>query len=571
MTIALLDTKNQTFQEIMGNGSKYQVPPFQRDYSWGMDQWEDLWADINSLFGGEDQHYMGYVVLQSSPNKVFKIIDGQQRLTTVSLMILAALKCFQELIDKNIDADNNKKRIDVFRNTYIGVIDPISLQTENKLTLNRNNKSTFKSLSSNLRIIPERGIKRTNKGLNDAFVFFYDKLKSFEGIELAKFIESVTSKLLFTKITVNDDLNAYRVFETLNARGVQLSTPDLLKNYLFSLINSSADVSETELEELDEKWEEIVEQLGKEDFSKFLKTDWNTKNTNTTKSDLFKSIRKKVLDRASAYKYLNELRESAPIFAALSNPYDDFWLQSDYRSVSEHLVCLNTYNVTQPFSIFLAAFNRFAPDEFCKLAKYIEILSLRYNVICNNQANEQERVYNTIAQKIFSGDYSRASHVKHDENFRRLYPDDNSFIQAFRFKTMPSRQTEKKIKYLLQGIENALGSTKIEKDQATLEHILPYNPTAQWKIDFGGDDWSGCIDRIGNIILLSKGENKAAARMTFLDKRKIYADSHYKIAQKVGEYESWNKTNLNDFQHWMSIEASKIWKIDYQNSSSDSL
>ena len=93
------NTTNQTFRQLLGNGLNYQVPIFQRDYSWSANEWEDLWMDIEAMYepDGEEAHYMGYLVLQTSDQKNFKIIDGQQRMTTLSVMILAALLTFQEL------------------------------------------------------------------------------------------------------------------------------------------------------------------------------------------------------------------------------------------------------------------------------------------------------------------------------------------------------------------------------------------------------------------------------------------------------------------------------------------
>ncbi len=78
------NTSNNTLRQLLSNGLTYRVPPFQRDYSWTDDEWDDLWQDIQGLFeeDGEPAHYMGYLVLQSSDNKRFDIIDGQQRITT---------------------------------------------------------------------------------------------------------------------------------------------------------------------------------------------------------------------------------------------------------------------------------------------------------------------------------------------------------------------------------------------------------------------------------------------------------------------------------------------------------
>ncbi len=100
------DTSSITFRQLMGNGLRYEVPKFQRDYSWEEEQWDDLWFDIDALIKNEEyEHYMGYLVLQSSDNKNFIIIDGQQRITTLSILVLAVLKCLTELAEKDIEKE----------------------------------------------------------------------------------------------------------------------------------------------------------------------------------------------------------------------------------------------------------------------------------------------------------------------------------------------------------------------------------------------------------------------------------------------------------------------------------
>ena len=101
MAITNFKTENNTFRKLIGNGLTYRIPRFQRDYSWDTEQWEDLWADIiSTLKNDEDSsHYMGYLVLQSTDDKSFDVIDGQQRLTTTTLIVLAILKNIQRLIN----------------------------------------------------------------------------------------------------------------------------------------------------------------------------------------------------------------------------------------------------------------------------------------------------------------------------------------------------------------------------------------------------------------------------------------------------------------------------------------
>jgi uncharacterized protein with ParB-like and HNH nuclease domain len=121
-------TSNITFRKLMGNGLRYEIPKFQRDYTWEAEHWDDLWQDIKMLLISEEsEHYMGYLVLQTANNKNFIIIDGQQRITTLSILILTVLKSLNDLVEKGVDADNNQKRKENLQNSYIGYVNPVTL------------------------------------------------------------------------------------------------------------------------------------------------------------------------------------------------------------------------------------------------------------------------------------------------------------------------------------------------------------------------------------------------------------------------------------------------------------
>ncbi len=558
----IMEPTNQSFQELIGNGTSYIVPRFQRDYAWGPQQWEDLWSDIESL-QQEKYHYMGYIVLQKKGDHEYEIIDGQQRLVTISLLVLAAMRQIKNLTESGIDVDANNERLEVLRNQFIGYKNPVSLRISNKLYLNRNNGQFYRSISNDLSAQNRRGQTHTNKLLLNAFNFFLDKKTGNSGEEIAQFIEELTSGMIFTKIAVKDELNAYKVFETLNARGVQLSTPDLLKNYIFSVITRNDDVDNTELNELDEQWSGIVHELGESYFSDFVRYHHNMQNKLVTKNNLFSAVRKIANTPENAYKYLASLTKYAPIYSSLLKPYEEWWnneiSSQDIKELRKYLEGFSLFGIKQPFTILMAGYHNFDHSEFIKLAKYIYILSIRYNVTCNLSPNEQEKQYNQIAIKISSKEYKRASHVKNSLEFKKLYPSDEEFIRGFEYKKMPSRRSSKKIKFLLSEIEAYL-SNNINYANTVLEHICPYNPDQYWNEHFG-DNVGDIQDRLGNMVLLNKDE---LGRSEFNIKKDHYKNSTFQLANKVSEYIDWNITNLNAYQSWLAQQASKTWCIDLQ-------
>ena len=168
------NTANSTFRQLMGNGLSYRVPMFQRDYSWGLDEWDDLWQDIVALFDEDPEpaHYMGYLVLQSADNRAFEIIDGQQRMTTLSLLMLAAVAHLTRLSRPDDPQDPQRRRAEQLRGNYIGYLDPVSLVSRSKLTLNRHNDRFYQNYLVPLERLPQRGLNASERLLRRAFLWF---------------------------------------------------------------------------------------------------------------------------------------------------------------------------------------------------------------------------------------------------------------------------------------------------------------------------------------------------------------------------------------------------------------
>ncbi|MFT5758396.1 MAG: hypothetical protein ACI9LM_003137 [Alteromonadaceae bacterium] len=554
----LMEPKNENFNELIGGSNKYIVPRFQRDYAWDIEQWEDLWSDINTL-ESEGSHYMGYIVLQQKEQYQYEVIDGQQRLVTLSLIILAAMKSIKEMISKGENEEENKERLTEITKRFVGSKNFVSLEVISKLELNRNNNKFYQRVCSDLSTPNSRGITSTNKLIRKCFEFFCKKDFGNTGSEVAQFIEDFSSCMIFTKIIVQDDLNAYKVFETLNARGVQLSTPDLLKNYIFSIVTKSERIGESELNDLDERWAELIEQLGESNVSDFIRYHHNSRYKMVTKKELFSSLRKIASDPTVAYEYLKSLIEFAPVYASLINPNDSWWSEQNiiYREAINCLVGIRLFNIKQPLTILLIAFDKFSPEEFVKTVKYLYVLSIRYNVICHLSPSEQENIYNQIAIKVSNDEFKRASHIKNSEEYKKLYPDDNSFYNAFEYHRMPSRQTAKKIRFLLSELEGQLGN-RCDFNKTSLEHICPYNPDEAW-VKYFGEGVNDIKDRLGNMILLDKDDLK---RSDFSEKKVAYKQSSYGLSEKITNYNSWNLEQLNEHQKWLSDLAVATWKVD---------
>lgn len=563
------NTSNETLRKLLGNGLTYRIPSFQRDYSWTADEWEDLWEDILELQeeGEEPAHYMGYLVLQSSNSKEHDVIDGQQRLTTLSIIILAAIQNlhdFAQTKQEKINTDNNQ-RAEQLRNSYIGYLDPVTLVPRSKLSLNRHNDTFYQTYMVPLEKMPQRGLHASEHLLRKAFDWHKKAIKEYAnphgddaGVAIATLINNIVDHLFFTVITVTDELNAFKVFETLNARGVRLSSTDLLKNYLFSVV-ADANTHEQEIKSMENLWEKIVGTLGAESLPEFLRTYWNSCHKLVRKSELFKTIRHTIKTKEDAFSLIRELDRSAHIYVALRNPSDELWGREERSPLTQ----LQMFSVRQQLSMLMAAYKTFFDSDrvtFQKVLNAVSVLSFRYNVICKLHTNELERVYNQIALKIATGEYIEIKQII--EHLRDLYPNDSIFKTSFKEKELVTSNSRNKkiVRYILFQIEKNMGNHELdfESSQITIEHIFPENPTESWS-----EDLERYTYRLGNMVLLEGKTNRSLGNGDYAVKKEALETSSFKTAQYVAaHYDEWTPDKVSSFQTDLARRATSIWRFN---------
>lgn len=514
MAITNFKTENNTFRKLIGNGLTYRIPRFQRDYSWDTEQWEDLWADIiSTLKNDEDSsHYMGYLVLQSTDDKSFDVIDGQQRLTTTTLIVLAILKNIQRLINAGKNVEANTQRLNQIRQTYIGYLDPVTLISRTKLTLNRNNNDYFQHYLVPLGHLPQRGFRASEHLLRKAFEWFDKQISLYlkedigdEGVRLAQLVEDISDHLFFTVITVTDELNAYKVFETLNSRGIRLSSTDLLKNYLFSILDRNKD-NDYELSTLEDRWENMVGRLLSEKFPDFLRTYWNSRYKLTRQTELFKVIRKNIKNREDVFSLIRGMEEDLDNYISLISPESSNWSQED----KYYVTLLKMFRVKQPYSLLLAAKREFnSSHEFTSLLRTIMVISFRYNTIGAYSPNEQEKIYNHIAENISQKQRTSLSHIW--QYLKPIYISDKRFKTDFSEKILSTTDTRTKkiVRYILCSLEKQLSNIDYDfiSDSFNIEHILPENAPDNWG-NFSYEESKTLVYRLGNMTLLQSSTNR---------------------------------------------------------------
>ena len=531
----------------------------------GREEWEDLWNDVLDLQRQpDDRHYMGALIVQSRSDREFTIIDGQQRLATISILSLAVIAKLHGMADDGIDAERNLERASGLRNRFVGEKDPASLIESSRLNLSKTDDAFYQNYLVRLRAPRNpRGLPRSNALLWRCFQYFLNQLGALDEIQedgeaLAKILSETTARrLLFILITVEDELDAYTVFETLNARGLKLATADLLKNYLFSKVRV-----QTDLDALQRRWQALIVTVTPERFSDFLRYHLLCEQTGVRKERLFKLIRDRIETSPQVFDLLSALENRAELFAALADSNHEYWMERPAaKPYIRELVLFRARKVTP---VLFAAWERFSPDDFVRVLKLTSVVSFRFQVGGRNP-NSLEPVYHEAAKAILAGTTAQPRAVF--AHLLPVYVDDGAFERDFALYSISPSGRKKLLKYILCRLEEDAGgiAPDPEAEPASIEHILPQDRSGDWAGALSALEAEAAIARLGNTTLLEPVANRDIGSAPYSEKPSVYGRSAYALTRQVAEMapEEWTFAFMEMRQRHLAQRAVQVWRSDF--------
>jgi hypothetical protein len=561
-----------TLGEVLSNGRRYAVPPFQRDYAWDETEWFELWADIRDLgsaTGDAGNHYLGALVLQPTGDRQpLNIIDGQQRLVTLSLLALAGIVRIENLVERGIEAEDNRERVRLLRERFVSTRDSASLQHHSRLELNTTDNAFYQTYLVQGRPPgrePTRGTSASR--LLRAFQFFDVALAAHlgaraSGSAIAAFLDSVIAeRLRFISITVQNDETAFAVFETLNARGIALGTADLLKNFVFSV---AAKGGGGDLDQAHLLWEQIVRVVPMPDVASLLFHRMAAVTPDLRERRVFSEVKKLVPGTKSVFDFLRELHTSADIYAALDDPNDEFWAPFP-PDVRPSVRILSILGAVQYRPVILAAYDTFfdRPEKLARLLQNLVVIAVRAAVARVNTGDIQ-RANQAAALRIGRGELKSPASIA--RALADITPADDVFTSGFAALDIDPRGRQRRLlKYFLSELESAAGGqVDFDRDNVTIEHILPENPGLGWE-SFGHEDRVRDTTRLGNLTPLESDLNHPLGAAAFETKRAAYARSRFKLTQTIQATE-WTPDAVRARQGALAKLAAGIWKVDLPES-----
>ena len=524
----------------------FNIPSYQRPYVWGEDNINELLDDILYAFenDSQDTYFMGALVLQNKENDEYDILDGQQRLTTLALLLAT--------IRDNIKVEKTKK---VLQDHLFQEDDETAdIPSRNRFTFNiRNEVQRFFEEY----IIKENGTFNIEKALEDeqfknnisiknmvAVVQVIRKrleeifgeqlsLENISGTSLLEFIKFIRNKLIFAYICSDTREQAFRLFTILNNRGIPLTTADILKS-----LNLDKVQDEIKRNEYAKKWEELEEQYG-DKFDRFLNFIRTIKLKEKARKNLLEEFEEKIYG-----KVMNYGKESIDYILKTSENYDKLInLTSDFNNEYKNLINImkvgfNSEDWIPPLLYYYEKFNTQGLVEFLKL------LDNKFMGDWINKETPTKRLENM--NKILKA-------IEIGENYNDILNNKNLFsFDINNFKNIINGNIfgERYCKYLLLKIEYLSLDSEVayigNYKNISIEHVLPQNPKedSEWRAKFSNEDREEWTNKLGNLILLTKRKNSKLSNLEFKDKKKKYIADKMLLFPSVFEVysngEDWN-------------------------------
>jgi len=510
---------------------------------------------------------MGAVVMAATGERHWQIIDGQQRLATLSLLTLAVIRHLERLSSQGVDATANGERAVELRATYVGRRDPASLVESSRLFLNEADDGFYQDYLVQLRApLNARALSQSNSLLWQCLEFFGRRLAEQDGWRsdgemVAKLIsETVAWRLLFILITVEDEVSAYTVFETLNARGMELTTTDLLKNYLFSRVKVVSD-----LQFLQRQWKRLMDTVRPERFPEFLRYHLQCTHPQVRNQRVFKMVRDVIPSPQAVFDFIKVIEPRADLYDALTDVENERWRELPDAKI--FIAELALFGARQMTPLLFAAWERLTPDDFVSVLRTVSVLTFRYTVVGRLNPNELEAVYHAAAAALLAG--TAVSPAQVFEHLKDVYVTDDKFAQDFASMAVPTRGRSKRLaKYVLSRLETDASHKAIDwnTDPGTVEHILPENAGESWDECFPEPLRDGAVYRLGNLTLLEPRLNRRVGTMVFADKVPTYDESQYVMTSNLArlDIEEWSFAHLEKRQRELAKRARHLWRVDFQ-------
>lgn len=544
--------------KFLSGPKQFVIPIFQRTYSWTLRECSQLWADI--MKAGQNEkvsgHFVGSVVYiekgiyQVSSIPQLLVIDGQQRLTTISILLSVLARAIE---NSGVNLEISKKKIE---NYYLFNAEEDG-ELRYKLLLTQTDKDTLTRLIE-AKELPEESSNRIVENNQ-----YFEGQVSNSGLDLMTIYKGI-EKLIIVDISLNREHdNPQLIFESLNSTGLELSQADLIRNYILMGLEPQ---EQNELYQ--DFWHAMEKSFGQTAyityFDRFMRDYLTLIMGRIPKID-------EVYQEFKGYAHTKPemtIREIVADIYKFSKYFVNIALEKEPdKELKEICQDINALKVDVAYPLLLELYDDYTDGKLEKTG-FIEILRLIESyvfrrAVCGIPTNSLNKTFATFNRELDKENYldSFRAALAMKESYRR-FPNDNEFKQAMMVKDLYNFRSRN---YWLRRLENHERKEKISIDDYTIEHIMPQNEnlSEQWERDLG-ENWKDVHSRylhtLGNLTLT--GYNSELSDRPFLEKRNIeggFADSPLRLNKGLGQLTKWDADELKKRAERQAELAAKVW------------
>lgn len=550
------------------NETTFVIPVYQRNYDWTLLQCKQLLHDIIES-GKNDKtnaHFIGSIVYvhddvySASGLTELTIIDGQQRLTTITLVYIALYRLAKEL--------DNQMLVNRIQKTYL--INEFASEGEKlKLKPTENNKEALGYILNATNDEEFKGYSKIIENFN-----YFRSVINPENFEV---VQRGLSKLIFVDIALDRQKdNPQRIFESLNSTGLELSQADLIRNYILMGLKPK------EQERIYKHYWEVIEKnakdetLNKTKISEFIRDYLTLKNKEIpNKSDVYSKFKEKyptsTMDELEVV--LTELKSLVKYYNKLANPKNE----SD-KQIRVQLEYINRLEINVAFPFLMKVYEDLS-NEIIDKTTFISVLSTIQSFtfrrfILGLPTNALNKIFMGLYDKIESNNYlfSIQKSLLQRSGVQR-FPRNTETVNALKEKDVYNIKPKNRT-YLFERLENFQNNEPVTiegNSDITIEHIFPQNPDPKWKIELGADEYNlikeNYLNTIGNLTL--SGNNGKLGNKPFLDKKIMnldgkeqgYSFSRLWLNRDLKEKMKWDKVEIEKRANLISERFIKVWEI----------
>lgn len=543
-----------------GASKRFIIPVYQRNYDWKMEHCKQLYDDLVKVIRqNRKSHFFGSIVsVQSETGTMeeFLIIDGQQRLTTISLLLLAIyhLLCSGKLVSQDRQLTDK-----ILKRYLVDEFEPEEKRI--KLKPIKNDQKAFGILFDK----DEERIPDSNLTIN--YQYFYDRIQR-EELSIDDLFDAIC-RLEIINISLNHEDNPQLIFESLNSTGLDLSEGDKIRNYILMGLPNDQQTK------FYEKYWNRIEIHTDYDVSSFVRDYLSIKQQSTPNmNSVYPAFKKYVEDaeQADIEPLLKDLLEYAKRYALLlRGGHSDERLNGCIYRLNR----LST-SVTRPFlleALRLRENGVLSADELIEIFQFTESYLFR-RTICDLPTNALNKIFLLLHREIIRMDGSEENYAEKfkyallSKKERARYPSDDEFAESMSTRNIYGMNPKNKL-YLFERLENAgTGETKdvwghLDRGEYSIEHIMPQHLTAAWVTALGEEHeviHTNWLHRLANLTLTAY--NSRYSNSPFADKRDMahgFRDSGLRVNQWIGQKDKWGLPELEERDQLLRNRVIGIW------------